>query len=110
LSRNAVHNWVEKRGKGFAHDEEIETEVRMWLRQQSKDFYAAGFDALVKRWECVSMLVDDMSRSKCSFQVRMSHVLRFISICDLFTDSPSYHIFKGDPHHLNLVMWEGDFG
>jgi hypothetical protein len=24
---------------------------RKWLRQQSKDFYAAGFDALVKRWE-----------------------------------------------------------
>jgi hypothetical protein len=24
------------------------------------------------------------------FQVRISHVLRFISICDLFTDSPSY--------------------
>jgi hypothetical protein len=25
-------------------------QVRMWLRQQSKDFYAAGFDALAKRW------------------------------------------------------------
>jgi hypothetical protein len=24
------------------------------------------------------------------FQVRISRVLRFISICDLFTDSPSY--------------------
>jgi hypothetical protein len=24
------------------------------------------------------------------FQVKVSHVLRFISICDLFTDSPSY--------------------
>jgi hypothetical protein len=24
-------------------------EVRKWLRQQSQDFYAAGFDALVKR-------------------------------------------------------------
>jgi hypothetical protein len=24
-------------------------QVRMWLRQQSKDVYAAGFDALVKR-------------------------------------------------------------
>jgi hypothetical protein len=30
-------------------DEEVETEVRKWLRQQSKYFYAAGFDALVKR-------------------------------------------------------------
>jgi hypothetical protein len=30
---------------------EVETEVRKWLRQQSKDFYAPGLDALVKRWE-----------------------------------------------------------
>jgi hypothetical protein len=41
----------EKRGKRFADDEEVETEMRKWLRQQSKDFYAAGFDALVKRWD-----------------------------------------------------------
>jgi hypothetical protein len=31
-------------GKHFADDEN----VRKWLRQQSKDFYAAGFNALVK--------------------------------------------------------------
>jgi hypothetical protein len=29
-------------GKHFAGDEE----VRVWLRQQSKDFYAVGFNAL----------------------------------------------------------------
>jgi hypothetical protein len=29
--------------KRFADDEEIETEVRKWLREQSKDFYAGGF-------------------------------------------------------------------
>jgi hypothetical protein len=51
LLRKAVHTWAEKRGKCFAYDEEVEMEVRMWLRQQSKDFYAAGFDALVKRWD-----------------------------------------------------------
>jgi hypothetical protein len=28
-----------------------EAEVRKWLRQQSKDFHAAYFDALVKRWD-----------------------------------------------------------
>jgi hypothetical protein len=38
-------------GKHFGVDEEIETELRKWLRQQSKDFYAAGFDPLVKRWD-----------------------------------------------------------
>jgi hypothetical protein len=36
----------------------------------------------------VSKLVGDMFSNKCFSQVRMSHVLRFISICDLFTDSP----------------------
>jgi hypothetical protein len=48
LSRKAVHSGVEKRDKCFADDEEVETEVQKWLRQESKDFYAAGFDALVK--------------------------------------------------------------
>jgi hypothetical protein len=47
----AAHNWCEKRGKLFADDEELETEVRKWLRQLSKDFYAAGFDGLVKQWD-----------------------------------------------------------
>jgi hypothetical protein len=29
---------------------------RKWLRQQSKDFYAAGFDELVKRWDkCINV-------------------------------------------------------
>jgi hypothetical protein len=35
--------------KRFADDGVVETELRKWLRQQLKDFYAAGFDALVKR-------------------------------------------------------------
>jgi hypothetical protein len=27
-----------------------------WLRQQSKDFYVAGFDTLVKRWDkCINV-------------------------------------------------------
>jgi hypothetical protein len=56
LSRKAVHNWVEKRGNFFADDEEVETEVRKWLRQQSKDFYAADFDAHLKRWDkCINV-------------------------------------------------------
>jgi hypothetical protein len=37
-------------GKCFADDKEVETEVRKWLRQQSKGFYAVGFDAPVKQW------------------------------------------------------------
>jgi hypothetical protein len=43
-------------GKCFADDEEVEPEVRKWLGQQSKGFYAAGFDALVKRLDkCISV-------------------------------------------------------
>jgi ribulose 1,5-bisphosphate synthetase/thiazole synthase len=32
LSRKAVHSWVKKRAKRFPDDEEVETEVRKWLR------------------------------------------------------------------------------
>jgi hypothetical protein len=38
-------------GKRFADDEEVETKVQKWLRQQSKDFYAVDFEALVKQWD-----------------------------------------------------------
>jgi hypothetical protein len=31
-------------------------EVRKWLTQQSKDFYATGFDALTERWDkCINV-------------------------------------------------------
>jgi hypothetical protein len=36
LSHKAVHNWVERHGKRFADDKKVETNVRNWLRQQSK--------------------------------------------------------------------------
>jgi hypothetical protein len=56
LSRKAVHEWVQKCGKRLADYEEVETEVWKWLRQQPKDFYAAGFDALVMRWDkCIDV-------------------------------------------------------
>jgi hypothetical protein len=65
------------------YDEEVETEVRKWLRQQSQDFYAAGLEAVVKRWE------RRMGREmNVFFQVRISHVLCFISICDLLVILP----------------------
>jgi hypothetical protein len=56
LSRKAVRNWGEKPGKCFADDEEVETELRKWLRQQSKEFDPAGFDALAKQWDkCINV-------------------------------------------------------
>jgi hypothetical protein len=51
LSRKAVHNWVEKFSEERSKISDDEKEVRKWLRQQSKDFYAAGFDALVKTFD-----------------------------------------------------------
>jgi hypothetical protein len=39
LWRKAVHNWV----ANVWPMTEIERQARKWLRQQSKDFYAAGF-------------------------------------------------------------------
>jgi hypothetical protein len=70
LLRKAVHSWVEKHGERFADDEEVETEVRKWPRQQSKDFCAAGFDALVKRWD-VCINVGGGYVEKCFFQVQI---------------------------------------
>jgi hypothetical protein len=43
-------------GKYFACDKKVEIEVRKRLRKQPKDLYAAGFDALVKRWDkCINV-------------------------------------------------------
>jgi hypothetical protein len=71
---------VAKRGKPFADDEEI-----------VKDLYAASFDTVIMRWKkCIS--TGGGYVEKCFFQVRKLHVLRFVSICDLFTESPSYNL------------------
>jgi hypothetical protein len=58
-------------------DEEVETEMLKCLRQQSEDFFAVGFFALVKRRDkCIS--VGGGYVEKCFFfQVRKSRVLRF---------------------------------
>jgi hypothetical protein len=50
-----------------------------------KDLYAADFDALVKRWEnyrCWWRICREIN--VFFFQVRISYILRFISICDVF--------------------------
>jgi hypothetical protein len=35
----------------FPDDKAVEREVTAWFRQQPKEFYAAGFQGLVKRWD-----------------------------------------------------------
>jgi hypothetical protein len=67
LSRKTVYNWVGKRGKSFVDDEVVETEVRKWLR---KDFYAVGFNALVKRWnKCITVGEGSVEKYIFFFQV-----------------------------------------
>jgi hypothetical protein len=47
---------VEKFSHGPLKGADDETEAQKWLRQQSKVFYAKGFDALVKRWDkCINV-------------------------------------------------------
>ena len=47
LSRQAVH----LSGERFPDDPAVERAVRAWFRQQPKEFFAAGFQGLVKRWD-----------------------------------------------------------
>jgi hypothetical protein len=55
-----------------------------WLRQQSEDFHAEGFDALVKRWDkCInvslcllSLLIKFLAGSPCAFADRHQDVFR----------------------------------
>jgi hypothetical protein len=42
--------------KDFRKSQTMPDKVPKWLTQQSRDFYAAGFDALVKRWvKCINV-------------------------------------------------------
>jgi hypothetical protein len=46
-------------GEGFPDDDAVERAVRAWFRQQPKEFYAAGFQRLVKRWDkCLYLYID----------------------------------------------------
>jgi hypothetical protein len=51
--------------------------VWKWQRQQSKDFYDVGFDALLNDGTSITMLVEDMSRKNVSsrFEYHMFYVL-----------------------------------
>jgi hypothetical protein len=43
----------------FLDDEAVEMEVTAWFRQQPKEFYAVGFQGLVKRWDkCLNVQGD----------------------------------------------------
>jgi hypothetical protein len=55
LSHKADHNWVEKRNKHFADDEEVGMDIQKWLRQQSK-LLCCWFRRHVKWWDkCINV-------------------------------------------------------
>ncbi|GBM23457.1 hypothetical protein AVEN_181573-1 [Araneus ventricosus] len=46
-------------GKYFADVDDVQHEVLLWMRQQLKEFYAAGIGALIKRWDkCINISGD----------------------------------------------------
>jgi hypothetical protein len=87
LLRKVVHNWVA--------NVSLMTKRLKWRCISGCDnSQKTSFLRVSTHWQsdgtCVSQLVD-MSRNKCFFQFRISHVLHFISISDLFPDSPLYN-------------------
>jgi hypothetical protein len=72
LSCKAVHSWVKTRGKRLTDDEEVETEVREWLRKQSNNSMLRESDGTSG-----SMLVEDMSINNFfpRFEYHMFYVL-----------------------------------
>jgi hypothetical protein len=93
LSRKAAHKWVKKRGKRYADDREVETEVRKWLRQHSKELRAAGFDALVKRWD--KCIIGGGYVEKC-FLARFEYHMFYI-----------FYPFRTTHMRLREVKWRG---
>ena len=59
LSRQAVHNLVQKFSEGWTSIEDEHRVGRITFRQQPKEFFAAGFQGLVKRWDkCLNLYGD----------------------------------------------------
>jgi hypothetical protein len=82
LSRKAVHNLVEKFSQG-----------RSKLADDARPVAEVG-ETTVKRLLCCGSRRTGKAMGQvyqCLRRIyRISHVLRFVSICDLFTDSASY--------------------
>ena len=59
LSRQAVHNWVQKFSEWRTSVEDEHRVGRITFRQQPKEFFATGFQGLVKRWDkCLNLYGD----------------------------------------------------
>jgi hypothetical protein len=87
LLLKVVHSWM----ANILLLRQMLKQVWKWLRQQSEDSDAAGFNTLVQWWDkWISVGGGFVKKYIFLIEVQVSCVLQFISICDLFTDSLIY--------------------
>jgi len=98
LSRQAIHNWVQKLSEGRTSIEDehragrpVEIATPETFRRKPKEFYAAGFQGLVKRWDKCLNLYGDYVKNKCCLYVIISIRFFSITICNLLIESPLVH-------------------
>jgi hypothetical protein len=81
------------------------SQVRKWLRQQSKDFYATGFDALVKRLICREIYIFLGSNITCFtfiFTSSYSHAVpRYLTVW-IFTIASSTRLTSYSEVYIEL--------
>jgi hypothetical protein len=61
----------------FPDDEAVEREVTAWFQQQPKEFYAAGFQGLVKRWDKFLPVQGDYVEKLKYFSNQYSYLFKF---------------------------------
>ena len=76
----------------FANDDAVIQEVTRWLRKQPKDFFFAGFQGLLKRWDKCLNVQEEYVEKWNRFQDVTLIIIASIQFCDLYIDSPSYNL------------------
>jgi len=61
----------------FPDNDAVERDVRAWFREQPKEFYAAGFQGLVKRWDKCLNLYGDSVEKQMLFVCHYLHSILF---------------------------------
>ncbi|GBL92695.1 hypothetical protein AVEN_119091-1 [Araneus ventricosus] len=92
-------------GKLFADDDDVQHEVLLWMRQQPKEFYAAGIGALIKRWDKCNDIGGDYL-GKIKLFPSHYHVVPALRLSKLDVSSA---VIRGEPAWLNCsYILEGD--
>jgi hypothetical protein len=95
-SRKAVHNWVEKFSEGRLKDAD-DARPGVEVAEIVKRLMCCGFrrtgKAIGQECHCWWRICREINVFFFP-QVRISRILRSISVCDLFTDSPSFSCYR----------------